>query len=87
MNSRGASSPSVGVLPPDQRLVAVGHTRCERDDRLIVEHELVAVDRVAELGDPSKANERGLVERRVEERKPEAGMRLRPVHRGVCFLQ
>ena len=76
-----------GMPPSDQRLIAVGCARCERDDRLVVQHELIAVDRVTELRNAPEPNESGLVERRVEERETEPRMGLRPVHGRVGFLQ
>ena len=48
-NSSGTSSPRSGMLPPCERLEGLDPAGLERDDRLVVDDDLVALERAPQL--------------------------------------
>ena len=74
---------ALGMVPAHQRLEADDLAAAQRDDRLVVELELVAVERVAQLALDLEAAHGPRPHLRVEDLAAAAAALLRPVHRGV----
>ena len=74
---------ALGVLPADQRLEAADLAGAEVDDRLVVERQLVAVERVAQLAFDLEPAHRTGPHLGVEEHAAGAAAFLGPVHRRV----
>ena len=69
MNVSGESTPRVGVVPADQRLDAAGAEPGQLDLRLVVDEQLVAVERPAQLVDQAGQHDLLAVELGVEQRR------------------
>ena len=74
---------ALGVLPADQRLEAGDLAGAQADHRLVVERELVAVERVAQLAFDLEPAHRAGPHLGVEEDAAGAAAFLGPVHRRV----
>ena len=87
MNSVGCQQPAVGVSPAQQRLEPdelLGH---ELDQRLVVQLELVALDRVAQVALDRHPLDQTTAQRGVERLEAPAAELLGAVHRGVRVAQ
>ena len=83
MNSEGAISPRSGWLPAEQRLDSDDREVRERDDRLVFEPELIALERAAQIVLHPQARDRPAAHALVEHLVPGAASVLGPVHRRV----
>ncbi len=75
------------VLPADERLEAAQAEVFERDDGLVVEHELVAFERAAHVGFELQEVDGARVHRLVEDFVARLAERLGAVHGGVGVAQ
>ena len=83
MNLAGEIGPRVGWLPADQRFEARDLLACGVDDRLVVNRELAALDRLAEVVFEDLALGRLAVHRRLVEAMLAAARRLGRIEREV----
>ena len=79
----GADAPECRMVPPQQRFEPDRGTVGERDDRLIDETELGAIERVTQRVLPVEAARGPLAQRLVEDRRPRPSAVLGLVHRRV----
>ena len=79
----GAEQPALGMLPADERLERLDRAGRERDDRLVVDDDLVALERAAQLDRELLPLAEALVEPRLVDRVMAALVALRDVHRDV----
>ena len=82
-----ADHPTAGTGPAHERLEAADVRRGQLDDRLVDEREVVALDRLAQLGLERQALDRRGVHVRVEDLIAAAAGRLGAIHRDVGVAQ
>src|SRR5205807_2213229 len=77
----------LGMLPAGERFEGLDRARLERDDRLVVDDDLVALERGAQLGGELLPLAETLVEARLVDRVVAALVGLRDVHRDVRIAE
>ena len=75
------------MLPPHERFDTGDRASLEDDDRLVVEHELLLLDRAAQIGLQLDPLQRHRVHLRRESLVPSLAARLGHVHRHVGVAQ
>ena len=87
MNSAGGNEAAARVLPAHQRLDADSRPLASSDDRLVVEHELLALDGALQVREQLEPLEHRCLHARFEDLVAALAVRLGDVHRDVGVAQ